>query len=79
MILAATQAQSQTLGTFIFTVASGCMVVLLGYVVRTFRNLLKQHYWLIEQVNTNSEALKTQGKAIESLLKDRREARRQRE
>ena len=58
------------LAQFVFSVGSGLTVVLLAYLTQSFRKLLKQHNWLIEQVNTNSEAIKV-------LLEDRKQARRQ--
>lgn len=60
--------QSQTLGTFIFSVASGLTVLLLAFLVSTIRKFLGQHKWLIEQVNLHSVA-------IEELLEERRPAR----
>lgn len=77
MILAAAHAaqQSQTLGTFIFSVASGLMVVLLAYLTTSIRRFLRQHYWLVETVNKNTEAIEKQGKAIETLLSEHRPAK----
>jgi hypothetical protein len=42
----------------IISVASGLTVVVLSYLTRSFRKLLKEHDWLIKTVNQNAEAIR---------------------
>jgi hypothetical protein len=50
---------NSALTQMVLSIASGLTVVLLAYLARSFRKFMKEHDWLIRQVNENSEAIKT--------------------
>lgn len=68
LYLASTAHQDMALGQFIFAVGTGLTVLLLGYMARSIRSFMKEHRWLVEKVEENSEA-------IRELLEERRRGR----